>query len=106
MQGTDIVFMAQPYRAYAKTLLERQTYPGRRTVPGGTAERPYDVAGWTLPAQMGVKVVTIERGSWTGDTAKEFQDVVLLRRPDDPRPLIAEGVFPDIDRRNNVWRGL
>lgn len=60
-EGSDIVFMTQPYRAYAKTLLERQTYPGRRTVPGGTTERPYDVAGWTLPAQMGVKVITIER---------------------------------------------
>ncbi len=60
-EGSDIVFMTQPYRAYAKTLLERQTYPGRRTVPGGTTERPYDVAGWTLSAQMGVRVITIER---------------------------------------------
>ena len=60
-EGTDIVFMAQPYRSYAKTLLERQNYPVRRLSPGGSPERPYDVAGWTLPQQMGVKVVTIER---------------------------------------------
>jgi hypothetical protein len=59
--GTDIIFLAQPYRAYVKTLLERQHYPVRRDGPDGSRERPYDVAGWTLPAQMGVKVITIER---------------------------------------------
>jgi hypothetical protein len=59
-EGTRIILMAQPFRAYVKTLLERQRYPGRRT-SGGTYERPYDVAGWTLPAQMGVDVLTIER---------------------------------------------
>lgn len=58
--GTDIVFMAQPFRAYAKTLLERQWYPNH---PGAASrsERPYDVTGWTLPLQMGVDVRLIER---------------------------------------------
>jgi hypothetical protein len=59
--GTDIIFMAQPFRAYAKTLLERQRYPAKPTPPGTTPERPYDVAGWTLPQQMGVDVRLIER---------------------------------------------
>jgi hypothetical protein len=59
--GTDIVFMGQPFRAYAKTLLERQQYPVRRPAPGMPAERPYDVAGWTLPYQMGVDVTTIDK---------------------------------------------
>jgi hypothetical protein len=59
--GTDIILLAQPYRAYVKTLLERQTYPGRRTSGDGSAERPYDVAGWSLPQQMGVDVRMIER---------------------------------------------
>ena len=58
--GTDIVLMAQPFRAYAKTLLERQQYPVRRTTPGAPAERPYDVAAWTLPYQMGVAVAMID----------------------------------------------
>jgi hypothetical protein len=59
--GTDIILMSQPFRAHAKTLLERQAYPGRRQAPSGSPDRPYDVAGWTLPLQMGVNVLTIER---------------------------------------------
>ncbi len=58
--GTAVVLMAQPVRAYAKTLLERQDYPVRRLAAGGAAERPYDVAGWTLPLQMGVDVAAID----------------------------------------------
>jgi hypothetical protein len=58
--GSDIVLLAQPYRAYVKTLLERQDYPVRRPTPAAPPERPYDVAGWTLPAQMGVDVRTIQ----------------------------------------------
>ncbi len=59
--GTLMVLMAQPYRAYAKTLLERQDYPMRRLVPNGQAERPYDVSAWTLPYQMGVTVDVMEQ---------------------------------------------
>lgn len=55
-EGTLLVLMAQPFRAFAKTLLERQAYPLRRT-PSGAIESPYDLAGWTLPLQMGVRVV-------------------------------------------------
>jgi hypothetical protein len=59
--GSDVILLAQPYRAYVKTLFERQSYPIRRSSPNGAPERPYDVAGWTLPVQMGVAARTIER---------------------------------------------
>jgi hypothetical protein len=60
--GTDVILLAQPYRAYVKTLLERQDYPVRRSAPDRAAEeRPYDATAWTLPAQVGVEVETIER---------------------------------------------
>jgi len=59
--GSDLVFLAQPYRAYVKTLLERQDYPMPQNGRDQTAERPYDVTGWMLPAQMGVDVRTIDR---------------------------------------------
>lgn len=57
--GTRVVLLAQPYRAHAKDLLERQVYPERRLYPGGPPDVPYDVAGWTLPLQMGVEVVEV-----------------------------------------------
>ena len=56
--GSYMIFLAQPYRANVQTLFERQVYPDRRTT-GGEAERPYDVAGWTLPMQMGVEIKPI-----------------------------------------------
>jgi hypothetical protein len=59
--GTAFVFMAQPFRAYAKSLLEPQQYPGRKPAAGSAPERPYDVAGWTLPYQMGVRVERLEK---------------------------------------------
>jgi hypothetical protein len=52
--GSYVILLAQPYRANVKCLFEAQHYPDRRIYPGGPAEQPYDVAGWTLPMQMGV----------------------------------------------------
>jgi hypothetical protein len=51
--GTWVLPAAQPYRAHLKDMMERQHYPTRLSA-GGKAEAPYDVAGWTLPLQMGV----------------------------------------------------
>jgi hypothetical protein len=58
--GTTVILLSQPYRAHAKDLLERQRYPDRR-IGGdeGSPERPYDVTGWTLPLQMGVRAVKV-----------------------------------------------
>ena len=51
--GSYIIFLAQPQRTNVLALFEPQIYPNRLTRQG-EAERPYDVAGWTLPLQMGV----------------------------------------------------
>jgi hypothetical protein len=60
--GSAIIVLSQPYRAYVKTLLEPQRYPARQSASRNESpDRPYDVTGWTLPAQMGVDVRTIER---------------------------------------------
>jgi hypothetical protein len=56
-KGSYVVLLAQPYRANVKCLFEPQLYPDRRLYPGGPAEPPYDVAGWTLPMQMGVDYI-------------------------------------------------
>ena len=56
---TYVVLMSQPFRAHAKDLLEVQRYPERRPSPESPPERPYDIAGWTLPLQMGVRTVAV-----------------------------------------------
>ena len=53
--GSFVIPTAQPFRPYVEDLLEPQEYPDRRTA-GGAPEVPYDLAGWTLPMQMGVRV--------------------------------------------------
>jgi hypothetical protein len=80
--GSYIIYLAQPYRANVSALFERQVYPDRRTATG-EAERPYDVAGWTLPMQMGVAVVAVERLAATpgaSEPARLLRDEADVRR--------------------------
>jgi hypothetical protein len=55
--GSYLVYLRQPYRSNVQALFERQLYPDR--LAGGAPERPYDVAGWTLPMQMGVEAYPV-----------------------------------------------
>jgi hypothetical protein len=56
--GSYIVFLAQPQGANVRALFEPQVYPNRVSSQG-EAERPYDVAGWTLPLQLGVEAPAV-----------------------------------------------
>jgi hypothetical protein len=49
-----VILMDQPFSPLVKELFEPQQYPDLRSAPGGPPIKPYDVAGWTLPMQMGV----------------------------------------------------
>ncbi len=54
-----VVLMDQPFSPLVKELFEPQQYPDLRQFPNGPPIRPYDVAGWTLPMQMGVEVAPV-----------------------------------------------
>jgi hypothetical protein len=54
-----VVLMDQPFSPLVKELFEPQHYPDLRESPNGPPIRPYDVAGWTLPMQMGVEVAAV-----------------------------------------------
>ena len=56
--GSYLIFLNQPQRNNVQALFERQAYPNRINA-NGEAEVPYDVAGWTLPLQMGVETYTV-----------------------------------------------
>jgi len=58
--GSYVVYAGQAFRPHLMDLLEPQIYPDRRMYPGGPPEPPYDLAGWTLPYQMGLRVERVD----------------------------------------------
>ena len=54
--GDWVIAMDQPFAHFVRQLFDIQTYPDLRAYPEGPPDQPYDVAGWTLPLQMGVDV--------------------------------------------------
>lgn len=57
--GTWVIPMNQEYAELARQVLDVQRYPDLRSVPEGPPDQPYDVAGWTLPMQMDVRVIRV-----------------------------------------------
>jgi hypothetical protein len=78
--GSYLVFLNQPYRQNVLALFEPQVYPDRTTATG-EAERPYDVAGWTLPMMMGVETRAVMTISERVDERK----LTLIRNENEVR---------------------
>lgn len=55
--GTWVIPMDRANANLTRQLLSVQNYPDLRQFPDGPPDQPYDVAGWTLPYQMNVRVV-------------------------------------------------
>jgi hypothetical protein len=53
--GSYVVKCAQPFRAHVLDMFEPQDHPSDFAYPGAPPTPPYDIAGWTLAYQMGVR---------------------------------------------------
>ncbi|GLU55464.1 M14 family metallopeptidase [Dyadobacter frigoris] len=60
--GSYIVKTNQAFRPHVLDMFEPQDHPNDFQYPGGPPLKPYDVAGWTLAYQMGVKFDRILNG--------------------------------------------
>ena len=79
--GDVVVPMAQPYRAFAKEVLERQRFPVRHYTPGGEIIKPYDVTSWSLTAQAGLQAVALETRSPALEAALRPLSAPIPRSP-------------------------
>lgn len=71
--GSFLVFLNQPQKNNVLSLFEKQVYP-HRVNEKGEAEQPYDVAGWTLPLQMGVETYEV----WDIRDLEKFRPTIKL----------------------------
>ncbi|MBK9155080.1 MAG: hypothetical protein IPM25_12830 [Chloracidobacterium sp.] len=76
-----LVFTNQPQKNNILSLFEKQVYPNRINA-NGEPDPPYDVAGWTLPLQMGVETYEIwdirELDKYRG-TLKKVENIDQVR---------------------------
>jgi hypothetical protein len=82
-RGSYVILMAQPFRPFVKDIMEAQHYPDIRAFPGGPPVPPYDVAGWTLPLQMGATSVIAQN--------RFDANLTPVTRAEPPSPEIAAG---------------
>jgi zinc carboxypeptidase len=103
--GAHIIFMKQPYGAFAKTLLESQAYPDLREYPGGPPKRPYDVTAHSLNLLMNVKAVFIKE-PFTVDAKPEPAALVIqsrVRPNAGVRVAIYKNHLPSMDEGWTRW---
>jgi hypothetical protein len=93
--GSYLINTAQPYGAFAKTLLETQHYPDLHEYPGGPPKRPYDVVAHTLPLLYGFDVAMLRE-----PVAVEATPLAPVRAT----PWVARGLTGSTARRIAIYQ--
>jgi hypothetical protein len=103
--GAHIVFMKQPYGAFARTLLESQVYPNLREYPGGPPKRPYDVTAHSLNLLMNARADFI-KAPFAVDAKPEPTALVIqsrVRPNAGVRVAIYKNYLPSMDEGWTRW---
>ena len=58
--GDRVILTKQRFGSFAKTMLEKQSYPDIRQFPGGPPKQPYDATSHSLPLSMGVTSLQLD----------------------------------------------
>ncbi len=93
--GDFVIYGAQSFRPYLADLLVKQVYPDQFQYPGGPPRPPYDLAGWTLPMQMGIEVFAI-------DTVFDVNSNLLNSNPSQPSGIVESGASYVLSNRENI----
>jgi hypothetical protein len=94
-----VVLMDQPFAGLVKELFEAQHYPDLRETPNGPPVLPYDVAGWTLPMQMGVEVAGVLQAV-SAEQRRGLRQIEQFTRP--PGTVQGTGPLYIISHRPNA----
>lgn len=97
--GDHVILMDQAYAALVQDLFEVQEYPELKDGAEGAPDLPYDVAGWTLPYQMGVLVDAISKPI---DAATRERMTRLDATPWPEGRVVGDGAVFAIDARSNA----
>ncbi len=90
---------AQPYGRFVDEMMSVQRYPEVHPAPGSGILEPYDVAAWSLPLMMGVKVEKVRL------TPSEQSATIAMKDVPWPSGGLAgkAGYYAVADRQNNIF---
>jgi hypothetical protein len=74
-QQSFLIPTAQPYGRFVEEMLGIQRYPEVRPAPNSGILEPYDVAAWSLPLMMGVKVDKVKLSTQERQSATTIKNV-------------------------------
>ena len=95
-QGDSVILTRQPFGSFARTMLEKRSYPDIRQYPGGPPKQPYDATAHSLPLKMGVVCHELKTPF---DISLKMSGIPAVRKPDLKRLIKSDarafGVRPE-----------